>query len=181
MNKLSLVLAVAFITLSIMGLIAGSKTALAQDEEPPRQVQVLDGRIEANTRTVYKLLGLKAGETLFVRMENASGNLDPFLILVEGGADLSALTVAVNTELADAVSEGRDPLVTLPLILDRYSLQWNDDYDHHSDSAFEFTIPKDGSYQLVAAGAPGANSYGNFRLLVGFGCERLPQGLELQF
>ena len=145
-----------------------ARVVQAQDEaESSGQVQILSGRIEENTRDVYRLPGLQAGQTLYVRMENVSGNLDPFVLLLEGDADIQLMTDEVNKELRDSVNKGRDPLVTLPVILDEHALIWNDDFKDRSDAAFEFMIPEDGSYQLLSFGAFGTQSFGEYRLLVG--------------
>ncbi len=140
--------------------------AQEQDETTPR-VQIFHGRIDPDKDTVYRLFGMKAREKLYVRMVNVSGNLDPILILLDGNADLVELSAAVGEELLVAIGEGRDPLVTIPSILDRYSLVWNDDYGDQHDAAFEFIIPEDGSYQLLVAGSPGISSFGDYRLWIG--------------
>lgn len=137
---------ILFIVISA-GLFVDMPVAFAQDEDGtiPR-VQILEGRVDANSDVIYRLFGMKASDKLYVRMENVSGNLDPILILLDGNADLVELSAAVGEELGIAIAEGRDPLVTIPEILDRYSQVWNDDYGDQHDAVFEFTIPKDGSY-----------------------------------
>jgi Neurotransmitter-gated ion-channel ligand binding domain len=169
-------LLIIFIILAISAA-AGIDVVRAQESES--QVQVLSGRIAPGSRVVYRLPDLSAGQTLYVRMENTSGNLDPIILLLEKDANITALAEASNLELDQAVSEGRDPMVTLPEIFNRYSIIWNDDYADDSSAAFEFAIPEDppqSSYQLVVTGAWGANTFGEYKLLVGLNAPEVLSG-----
>jgi hypothetical protein len=169
----------ALILFAVIGagifLDAPVSIAQEQDETTPR-VQILHGRIDPDTDTIYRLFGMRAGEKLYVRMVNVSGNLDPLLILLDGSADLDELSVAVGEELGIAIAEGRDPLVTIPSILDRYAQAWNDDYGDQHDAAFEFTIPEDGSYQLLVGGAPGISTFGEYRVWIGVNAPEVLSG-----
>ena len=162
------------------GLFLDAQVGFAQeqDESTPR-VQILHGRVDPDSDVIYRLFGMKARDKLYVRMANTSGNLDPFLILLDGSADLDELSAAVGEELLVAIGEGRDPLVTIPSILDRYSLVWNDDYGDQHDAAFEFIIPEDGSYQLLIGGAPGISTFGDYRLWIGVNAPEVLSGAAI--
>ncbi len=74
------------------------------------------------------------------------------------------------------IRSGDDPLVRLPEILDQLSLTWNDDFKDEFDAAIEYTIPVDGSYFLLLTDAPGTNSFGSYRLLIGLNAPEVQEG-----
>lgn len=155
-------------TAFIVSVMKGSEIAQAQGvDEFRRQVQVLTGRIESGTETIYTLPDLKGDQTLYVRVEGTSGNLDPFLMLFTGDVNASELTETLQQEINRVIAEGLDPLIALPAIFDQLSLAWNDDSGDGFDAALEYTLPADGSYTLLVTNAPGTNTFGSYRLLVG--------------
>ncbi|MEA3439420.1 MAG: hypothetical protein U9R58_03980 [Chloroflexota bacterium] len=155
-------------TAFIVSVMKGSEIVQAQGaDEFKRQVQVLTGRVESGTDTFYTLPDLKGDQTLYVRMEGTSGNLDPFLMLFTGDVNASELTETLQQEINRVIAEGLDPLIALPAIFDQLSLAWNDDHDEGFDAALEYTLPADGSYTLLVTNAPGTNTFGSYRLLVG--------------
>lgn len=165
------------LVLFVISLFWGIYTVFAQ--EPEQRIQILTGRISSGNRIVFSLPNLGAGEILYVRVENVSGNLDPIALLLDEDADLDALVEANTQELKQAVSEGRDPMTTLPEIFDSYSLVWNDDYAQDSSAAFEFAVPTDApqsSYQLLVAGALGIDNFGEYKLLIGLNAPEILDG-----
>ena len=71
-----------FIAVLILSTVLGTRAVHAQsDDESEPKVQELGGIVEPQTISVYRILNLKEGQTLYVRMENATGNLDPFIML----------------------------------------------------------------------------------------------------
>jgi hypothetical protein len=151
-----------------ISLLWGSQSAFAQiDDTSQPKVQELSGLLGKNTIAVYRLLNLKEGQQLYVRMENTFGNLDPFLMLFPGDTNPQDITSKLITEVDQVIAEGGDPLETLPAIFDDVSLIWNDDIIGGFTAAFEFPIPEDGNYLLAAASAPFAKTFGAYRLQVG--------------
>jgi len=151
-----------------ISLLWGAQSAFAQiDDTSQPKVQELSGLLGKNTIAVYRLLNLKEGQQLYVRMENTFGNLDPFLMLFPGDTNPQDITSKLITEVDQVIAEGGDPLETLPAIFDDVSLIWNDDIIGGFTAAFEFPIPEDGNYLLAAASAPFAKTFGAYRLQVG--------------
>ena len=160
-----------------LSLIFGIHVTQAQslgNSDP--QVQELNGLMESDTVAVYRLLNLKEGEHLYVRMENSSGNLDPFIMLFEENVTFQRLYDQYVEEINRVVAEGGDPLVVLPDIFDQISLAWNDDFKGSFNAAFDTRIPTDGDYLLLATNAPGTESFGSYRLLVGLNEPKVLEG-----
>jgi hypothetical protein len=149
-------------------LLWGIQVARAQsDDASEPKVQILSGLLGPETIAVYRLLNLEEGQHLYVRMENTAGNLDPFVMLFAGDIETQAINDQFIKEIDRVIAEGGDPLVSLPDIFDDISLAWNDDSEGSFNAVFDTLIPKDGSYFLLAAGAPSIDSFGSYRLLVG--------------
>jgi hypothetical protein len=149
---------------SIIGI--GVVRAQSDDDSEPK-VQELSGIIEPQTISVYRLLNLKEGQNLYVRMENATGNLDPLIMLFPADTRPEDIIGKLTTRVAQILAEGGDPLETLPAIYDEISLTWNDDFRGSFNAAFEFPIPEDDSYLLAATSAAFTESFGTYRLQVG--------------
>jgi hypothetical protein len=150
--------------------------AQSEDDSEPK-VQELSGLIEPSTFAVYRLLNLKEEQTLFVRMENTGGNLDPFVMLIPGDTRPQDLTEELTDKVRQVLAEGGDPLETLPLIYDEASLVWNDDFRGSFNAAFEFPIPTDDNYQLIATDASFSETFGSYRLLVGLNEPSVLEGI----
>ena len=156
------------ITVLAFSLFWGIQVAHAQsDDADEPKVQILRGLLGPETIAVYRLLNLEEGQHLYVQMENTAGNLDPFIMLFAGEIETQAINDQYIQEIDRVIAEGGDPLVSLPDIFDDISLAWNDDSEGSFNAVFDTLIPEDGSYLLLAAGAPGIDSFGSYRLLVG--------------
>lgn len=141
-------------------------TAQSDDKSQPK-VQELSGLVEDDSITIYRLQNMEEGQQLYVRMENTSGNLDPFIMLFYGDNNPWDISDKLNAAIDQVITEGGDPLEILPEIFNEISLVWNDDFGTSLAAAFEFTIPADDTYLLVAAGAPYTDSFGSYRLQIG--------------
>lgn len=156
------------ITMLALSFLWGIQVALAQDEDTSRpKVQELSGMIDPNSIAVYRVMNLQEGQDLFVRMENSTGNLDPFLMLFPGGTKPEDIYGKLTTTIDQVIAEGGDPLETLPELYDEVSLIWNDDFRGSFTAAFEYTVPADDTYLLAAASAPYSESFGTYRLQIG--------------
>jgi hypothetical protein len=151
----------------ILGLsqVIGLGVALAQKEG---QVQELFGRIvKGQPNDAYLLAGLKRGQTLYVYMQDTSGNLDPLVGLLESDANIDTLGVEFRTAIEQAIVEEEDPLAVVPQFADQAFLAWDDDGGLGYAAAMEFPVPADGDYILVAGDAPFPGTFGQYRLLIG--------------
>jgi hypothetical protein len=138
--------------------------ALAQDGG---SVQVLTGKFDLDDGRIYLLPGLKRGDTLYVYMSGTSGNLDPFLALLDADVDASTLGDEFWTQVDRAVAEGRDPLQELPDIVSRISLAWDDDGGAGYDAAFEYLVPADDDYRLLVTSSPAQDTFGGYSVSIG--------------
>jgi len=158
----------AFITAIAISLLWAVQITLAQsDDDSQPKVQELSGLLGKDTITVYRLLNLKEGQQLYVRMENTFGNLDPFLTLFPGDTNPEDIAGEFTNAIDLVIAEGGDPLETLPVIFDDVALIWNDDESGSFTAVFQYTIPADDNYLLSASSAPFTDSFGSYRLQIG--------------
>ena len=136
------------------------------DDSDP-QVQKLSGIIDPGTIAVYRLLNLMEDQHFYARMDNTSGNLDPFLMLYKEDDTFQQIFDRFTKEINQVIAEGGDPLVMLPNIFDQISIAWNDDFNGSFNAAFDTRIPTDGDYVLLVTSAPGTDSFGSYELIVG--------------
>jgi hypothetical protein len=132
-----------------------------------RSVQQLAGAMEQNEGRFYLLPGLNRGDTLYVYMSGTSGNLDPFLALLDEQVDAAAVTAEFWAQVDRAVAEGRDPLQELPEILAGLALAWDDDGGKGYDAALEYVVPADGDYRLLVTSSPARDTFGGYSVLIG--------------
>jgi hypothetical protein len=137
-------------------------------EAPP--VQEIHAKINPGDIDIFMLSGLKKGQTLFVTMENTSGDLDPALALVPASVDLPALVAGYRASVKNLLQTEEHPLAGLSALNDKTFLAWDDDSGPGHNAALKFLVPQDGDYILGAlawlSSAGWVNS-GGYRLLVG--------------
>jgi hypothetical protein len=158
--------AAVLLTLGV-SLFLGVRPAHAQDDG---QVQQLSGRIDPGEIILYRLPDLQAGQTVYVRMEGTSGNLDPVVALIDPSVDPEVLEAAVEAAIDQAVAEGADPLEALDAIREQYTLAFDDDGGGGLVAALEYEVPAGGEYRLLAGGALsilGGETFGDYDLVVG--------------
>jgi hypothetical protein len=159
-----------FVLVPILAFIflGSEKIAFAQVEDDSKpKVQELNGLLGEESIAVYRLADLKEGQQLYVRMENSTGNLDPLLALFPGETRALDIAGKFKGAVEQVITEGGDPLATLPAIFDSLTLIWNDDIPGTLTAGFEFTIPADGNYLLATSNAPFTDSFGAYRLQIG--------------
>ena len=167
----------ALIYLLTSSLIIYPQIVLAQTSDTNQaKVQELAGRVGEDSIAVYRVPNLEAGQQLYVRMENTSGNLDPFIVLFTGDTNPQEINIKITSAIEQVVAEGGDPLETLPEIFDQFSLAWNDDIMTSFTAAFDYTIPEDGDYLLAAISAPFTDSFGEYKLLIGLNKPEVLEG-----
>jgi hypothetical protein len=160
-----------FIILSL-----AARPAQAQQEG---QVERLSGQIDSGEISLYRLPNLQAGQTLYVRMEGTSGNLDPLLALIDPGVDPEELEAVAESAYDLALAGGVDPLEALDELRDRFSLVWDDDGGGGLAAAFEYEIPAAGEYHLLTSGAlsfVGGATFGDYELWVGLDAPEVLSG-----
>jgi len=135
-------------------------------DPPTRRIQVLDGRMRETGLQLYRVTGLKAGQTLDVHAARTSGNLDPVVALIKPGVAPEELGKPL-AEMIRTLSASHDPVEVTRQILERYALAGNDDYEGHYSAAFSVEIPADGDYWLGIGGSLVRESAGTYRLIVG--------------
>ncbi|MGD9317586.1 MAG: hypothetical protein PVG56_12165 [Anaerolineae bacterium] len=160
----------ALLLVSLLLLLSLSLAGRPAQAQQQGQVQHLSGRIDPGQVLLYRLPDLQAGQTLYVRMEGTSGNLDPNVALIAPSVDPETLEAAAESAYDLAFAGGADPLEALDEIRDRYTLAWDDDGGGGLAAALEYEIPAPGEYRLLAAGALtflGGASFGDYDLWVG--------------
>ena len=135
--------------------------------EPTTRIQILDGRISTTGLQLYRIVGLKKGEELYAHAQSTSGNLDPLIVLLKPGVEITELAREPLDELIASLSRDHDPIEVTRQILDRYGLAGSDDYEGHYFAAFGVEIPQDGDYWLAVGSSLIRPSTGTYRLVIG--------------
>ncbi len=165
----------SLLTLAII-LLAPLGGVQAQTEAP---VQELYGSLASGQIDVYRIAGLKQGQTLTAFVENISGNLDPVLVTLPADENLSATYESYKKDLAELLASSSYPILDLPALWAQYFLAWDDDSGPGYSAALEFTIPSDGDYFLIVGssfGAAGRPTAGSYRLLLGIDVPEVMEG-----
>lgn len=149
----------------VAGLGASVLAARAQAEG---QVQQLSGYIERGTIAQYRLPDLQQGQTIDVFAAATSGNLDPFVAIVDGEADVATMQIELRSAFDLALAAGEPPLEAIGRLAGETFLAWNDDDGEGSSSAvLVFPVPESGDYQLVLFSSPLQVTFGNYGLTIG--------------
>lgn len=161
-------------------LLAGALLALALGPIPAladgEAVQELTGRIEPGSGSFYTITHLEEGQTLYVYVQGASGNLDPFVGLSDVRLTGEETYSQFYGEVDRVTAEGRDPIEALPIIYDGLFVAWDDDDGSGYDAALQFAAPAGGEYQLLVASTPLKETSGGFRLLLGIDAQAVLSG-----
>ena len=142
-------------------------------------VQEFTGEIVPGELYYYRLPDLQAGETLYVYLDELSGNLDPIAGVLAGDVDFEVLEQQYRSDLADAIASGVEPLEAVREVQSRYFLSSNDDGGPGLAAALAYEIPADADYGLIVAGALGTLGFqtaGEYRLLVGLDAPEVLEG-----
>jgi hypothetical protein len=153
----------------LLGLLGITSWTAVQAQTPAR-VQQFSGALAAGEIDIYRLSGLKQGQTLYVLMQATSGDLDPLAAMLSGDSDIRAIEKTYSTEIEKLISGNGDIAASVNLLRDRTFLVWDDDSGGGYDASFSFNIPADGDYILGAGSslsALGRATSGGYRLLIG--------------
>ncbi len=154
-------------------VLSGTGAAHAEGES---RVQVLSGHIEPGDIVYYVLPDLKQGDVLYVYASGTSGNLDPFVALFGGDVKIKVLEEKFIAELKRITHENGDPLSAFSQTADQLFLAWDDDGGTGYAAALKFTVPADGSYQLLITSTPYKETFGGYRLVLGLNEPRVLEG-----
>ncbi|MCG6862206.1 MAG: hypothetical protein LJE70_13165 [Chromatiaceae bacterium] len=141
------------------------------------RIQVLHGRVSASGLQIYRVTGLKKGQTLYVHAKASSGYLDPVVALLKPNVNLDELARKPLDELINTLSHDHDPIEVTRQILDRFALAGSDDFEGHFYAAFSYVIPADGEYRLAIGSSLVRPSFGTYRLVVGVDAPQVISGL----
>ncbi len=144
--------------------------------DTPARVQTLDGRISETGLQLYRVTGLRQGQTLYVRAEATAGYLDPLVVLLKPETDLAELERAPLGQLIEALSQDHDPVEVTRQLLDRYALAGNDDFNGHYYAAFSAVVPNNGEYWVGVGSSLVRQSAGSYRLVVGIDAPEVLSG-----
>lgn len=144
--------------------------------ETTERIQVVEGRVSTSGLQLYRVIGLKKGEALFVHAKATSGYLDPLIALIKPDVDLDQLAKEPLEELVNRLSCDHDPIEVTRQLLDRYALVGSDDSQGHYYATFSVEIPADGDYWLAIGSSLVRPSEGTFRLAVGLNAPEVLSG-----
>ena len=139
-------------------------------------VQELTGQAGIGKPAFFLLPNLKKGDTLYIYASGESGNLDPLVALGDESFSRETLRDDFLSAVNQAINAGRDPLEVVPEFANQVFLAWDDDSGRGYDSAFEFTIPTNGNYQLFLGSTPASETLGDYRLLIGLNAPQVLTG-----
>jgi hypothetical protein len=144
--------------------------------------QELRGHLETGEIASFSLPDLQQGQVLFIRAESASGDLDPFVVLVKAQASLERIASLLTPAKALATDETIAKRLTAAPVL-----AWNDDAKGYHSAVLEYRIPATGDYRLIVSSTPVQPTFGDYRLLIGVDTPRVlsgavqPSGVSLAF
>ncbi len=94
-------------------LLAPLGSTRAQDLPP---VQELSGSLAPGQVDVFRIAGIKKGQTLDAFMENRSGNLDPILFILAADENLPATLESYQKAVTELAASSTQPLFELPAL-----------------------------------------------------------------
>ena len=150
--------------------------SLHAQEEP--QIQVFNGDIKEDEIMHFVIPDLQAGDMLYATMANRAGNLDPALLLTTATTDMEALVAGIGVEYQEVVATGADPTQSLLNIILKNFLTGDDNGGMDSAAAFEYEIPEDGDYLLLALSTPINDTVGAYELVIGINAPIILTGRE---
>ena len=176
MNRNPLNLTIKALLALIIILLAQSIVPVSAQISDEKAVQIFEGYLKTGNSHFYIIPKLKAGQTLYVYASGESGNLDPLIGLIEGNADLEALTEKFQKEFTSAVQADQDPITAIENISNELFLIWDDDSGTGYDAAFKYVVIEDGDYKLMISSPPVNPSFGDYKLQIGINAPEVLQG-----
>ena len=153
------------IVLVLFGLLLIAPTiARAQSGDTQR----LTGRVNPGENVYYRLSNLERGSNLYVLVQATSGNLDPFVGILDAETDLEDFRTNFEQDL-EATFNSENIIQAVNDVYDQYFLAWDDDSGPGYAAALKYMIPKDGDYYLVVSPTytNAWQTFGDYRLSLG--------------
>lgn len=156
----------AFLALLILFCLVLVTPSLARAQSGA--TQQLTGNVNPDEEVYYRLPNLKKGETLYILLQATSGNLDPFVGILNSGTDLKEFQTDFKIEM-EATLNSDNIFQAINAVRDQYLLAWDDDSGSGYAAALTYTIPKDGDYYLVVSSANTTawETFGDYQLSLG--------------
>jgi hypothetical protein len=151
----------------------GQRTTVGQERV---RVQLIEGEIESRRIDFYRVLGLKAGDTLYAHLARTSGNLDPFVAVSDTYYQADGIREAFWGQADLVMAQGADLVEALPEIYDDLFLAWDDDSGEGYAAAMVYEVTQDGDHHLMVTFSPGNVTFGSYRLLLGVNEPEVLQG-----
>lgn len=131
----------------------------------PVRAAALDGELELQRDLLYRLDGLRAGQSVTLTLQASGGSLDPWIGVLRPEVDTAALLHDYLPEVERLRVHSRDRPEAFARLAERFFLASNDDAgDGGYGARLRFTAPADGDYRLLVASTPLRPSVGGFRL-----------------
>jgi len=165
---------IALLILSLFILL--NLIAVPGSSQTEGSVQVLTGHLDPGEIAVYTLPSIMQGQTLYVYAAGTSGDLDPFTALADAKLNARGLNVEFLERSNRQIAEGMDPLGAARKVANSLFLIWNDDMGEGYTSAFKYSIPSSGSYQLIVASSPAKETFGDYTLILGIDAPQVLNG-----
>ena len=128
--------------------------------------QVVEGNLEKRSGDYYVVPDLQQGQTVTVRVETTSGNLDPVVGIVDSGVDGITLLEFIRKAYNQSLQEGADPISAANEMASGLFVAWNDDGAEDSSAILTYRIPADGDYHLLITSGLRTESFGDYRMRV---------------
>jgi hypothetical protein len=152
-------------------------------QELPK-VQVLYENLQPGESHYFDIPNLSVGDTLYVNIENLSGNLDPILGITKDNSDFRQFEEYFAIEIPEKIEKGGEFAEIFPDFADNFFITWDDNSGVLSDASITFRVPESGDYQLVVAGTyyqlqrgdKYYNTFGKYRLNIGVNAPEVLKG-----
>ena len=166
----------AFLVLSLVLPLFPIQVAAARPDDQAR-IQIVQGEIPYRGHgQFYHARNLHASDILYVYVHTETGNLDPLAAVVDAATDVMQINLDFNQAVNEAFQAGKDPIAIVPDFADTHFLAWDDDSGWGYDAVFQYTIPKDGDYQILVYPSPSHMNWGKFTLMVGVNAPQVLKG-----
>jgi len=164
-------------------IFAGGIKSQELPQELPK-VQVLYENLQPGEAHYYKIGNLKTGDTVYINIENLSGNLDPILGITYKQSDFSQFEDYFAIEIPKKIEKGEEFAEIFPDFADNFFITWDDNSGALSDASITFQVPENGDYQITVAGTyyqlqrgdKYYNTFGKYRLNIGVNAPEVLSG-----
>ena len=152
-------------------------------QELPK-VQIINENLQPGESHHYNIANLKIGDTVYINIENLSGNLDPLLGIIKEHSDFRQFEDYFAIEIPKKLEAGQEFAEIFPDFADNFFIAWDDNSGALSDASLTFQVPENGDYQIIVAGTyyqlqrgdKYYNTFGKYRLNIGVNAPQVLKG-----